>query len=166
MPENDFWKIIERSKKGANADAANQREVLIKILRREDLKDIVRFNNMFQTMMNAANDTKLAAAVELLKGKCDDECFMHARAWLICQGKKTFMSVMSNPDELYSTNINAEKDFGTMQSCAADAYFAEQEMTLPYTLKLPNDIHGAQFVKNPENLKILFPQISSVIANR
>jgi hypothetical protein len=163
MDEDDFWKIIDRSRRGTDGDATALRNNLLKNLRKEELKDIVRFNNTFQVNMIAANNTKILAAFEMLRGQCNDECALQARAWLVCQGKKYLTSAIANADEMYNSKITPTSPLGDLASVAADAFYAEMNSSIPFTLKLPQGVQGKAIDKSGDNLKNLFPQIYSVV---
>jgi Protein of unknown function (DUF4240) len=148
MDASDFWQIIDRSLKNTDGDANKQKTNLTKILKREDIKDIVRFNNKFFSLMEIAFDTKLQAAADIMHDDCTDECFTGFRAWLIGQGKDVFEKAIVNPESLADVKLKSNQTSVDLQFCADDAFMYLVEDHIPLGLKFSNEPHGRNFPKD------------------
>jgi hypothetical protein len=157
MDANEFWSIIEKSRKNDNVDITKQKSSLIKILKRLDIKDIVKFNNRFFSLMDIALDTKLIGASNIINTNCNKECFINFRAWLIVQGKDVFEKIIVNPDELSEMKIPQNLKLADFQFCADDAFHYLVNYPIPLGLQFSNTPHGN--VIDKDKLPAIFPKL-------
>src|SRR6476620_11761513 len=75
MKEDDFWKLIDRSRVLAKNDYQKQITALKTILQTLDADDIQRFDNTFTSLLAISYDWKLWGASFVINGGCSDDCF-------------------------------------------------------------------------------------------
>jgi Protein of unknown function (DUF4240) len=159
MDDADFWKLIEKSFKNADGDYNKQKTSLTKLLKKEEIKDIVRFNNKFFSLMDIANENRLFSAVSLVHPDCGDDCFIDFRVWLIGQGKETFFKVLGNPDELSKLSLSEEAVYNGLQFCADDAFKYLIDEHVPLSLKIASEPRGTDFSKDKALQQKMFPSL-------
>lgn len=107
MTETEFWKIIE-SAQGSGGDEAHAKR-LISSLKLLNGQQILSFDEIYRTKLEAANTGSLWAAGTLLnEGHGTDDGFLYFRNWLIGQGESTYHAALSNPDSLINVNTDDE----------------------------------------------------------
>ena len=85
--------------------------------------DILDWNLYFYEYRDAAFRNDLRAAGTALGVPSNSDAFLDFRAWLIAQGKETYMAAMGNPDTLAEQpTIGADMKFEELANCAVDAY--------------------------------------------
>lgn len=69
-------------------------------LRKLDFQDQLHFKEIMNAYINFAVAPGLWDAATVMKNGCRDECFLYFRAWLIAQGKETYLEALRDPDSL------------------------------------------------------------------
>lgn len=98
MTKNEFWYLIEQSKRGAE-DTDEQAKNLQKLLERLTAEEILSFDRHFQEADNAAYDQDLWGIAYIINGGCSDDGFDYFIGWLIAQGQKYFEDALKDPEK-------------------------------------------------------------------
>jgi predicted DNA-binding WGR domain protein len=122
--EDDFWGLIDKSKKKTK-DSSERAEILTEILAKRSEGDIIEFGKIFQKLYAESYQSGLWAAAYIINGGCSDDGFDYFRGWLIGQGKDAYYNALENPESL--TKIIKVDDAGEIEceemlSVATDAY--------------------------------------------
>ena len=105
--KEQFWQIIDNAREAAG-NWQGMIEPLVEALSQLEEADIIRFKQINSEYQNLAYKEKLWAAAYVLNNGCSDDGFIDFRAWLIAQGKETYMNALAAPDSL--ANVKAVKD--------------------------------------------------------
>jgi len=106
MNEQQFWQLIEASRKETDVDACGdfnqtqQLNYLENALRRLGNDELIGWEKVFHHLMNLSYRWDLMRIAELIEGGCGDDGFMDFRGWLISQGKAVFDRTLRDPDSL------------------------------------------------------------------
>jgi hypothetical protein len=156
MTTTEFWKIIEKSKRGTDS-SDEQAEKLQDLLSKLAPAEIVSFENIFTDFRYAANRWDLWGVAYLLCGGCGDDSFDYFRAWLIGRGQKYYEDAMKDPESV--ARKVTEDDFPEaelLMYAAAKAYEEKTGQDLPpRTVKHPKEPAGVEWTE--EDLPKLFP---------
>ena len=96
MTIDEFWNLIERSRKGT-AGCEEQVEKLTALLTALPSTDIVSFEHHFNERMSESYRWDLWAVAFIIQGGCSDDSFDYFRGWLIAQGRDYFEAAMNDP---------------------------------------------------------------------
>ncbi len=96
MDREDFWHLIETSRKGAE-DCEEQAEKLAKLLMVLEPEEIVEFAGQMQARLAEAYRWDLWAVAYIINGGCSDDGFEYFCGWLIAQGKQYFEEALAYP---------------------------------------------------------------------
>lgn len=125
MTRDDFWKLIETSRRGAE-DVDDQMGKLHGLLVKLPAEEILAFDTFFQECIRDAYSWELWAAAYIVNGGCSDDGFDYFMGWLIAQGRKAFESVLADPERLGAiTEPDDHVECERMWSAAAIAYEAK-----------------------------------------
>jgi hypothetical protein len=156
MTTTEFWKIIEKSKRGSES-ADEQAEKLEELLAKLPPEEIVSFENIFTRVRYAAYRWDLWGVAYLLCGGCGDDAFDYFRAWLIGCGQKFYEDAMKDPESI--ARKVTEDDFPeaeVLMYAAAKAYEEKTGEDLPArAVKHPKEPAGRKWTE--EDLPKLFP---------
>jgi hypothetical protein len=98
MDRDEFWQVIEDSRRGSDLDA--QIESLSERLASLAPSDIVDFERHLWTLMAESYTWELWGAAYLIHGGCSDDGFDYFRGWLMAQGRRWFEIALADPDSL------------------------------------------------------------------
>ncbi len=156
MTAIEFWKIVEKSKRGTDS-SDEQAEKLEELLLELSAEEIVSFENIFTEFRYAAYRWDLWGVAYILCGGCGDDSFDYFRTWLIGRGQKYYEDAMKDPESI--ARKVTEDDFPEaelLMYAAAKAYEAKTGQGLPdRTIKHPKDPAGREWTE--EDLPKLFP---------
>lgn len=159
MTTTEFWKIIEKSRRGTES-SDEQAEKLEEILSKLDPEEIVSFDDIFTQLRYAAYRWDLWGVAYILCGGCSDDAFDYFRAWVIGSGEKFYEEAMKDPESV-SRKIT-EDDFPEaelLMYAAAQAYEAKAGQDLPTrNIQHPKEPAGKKWTE--EELPALFPVAS------
>lgn len=130
MTEALFWELLKKSKtQGEYAD--EQIEWLISHLSRKSIKDIVKFDYIFNTHYKKSYTSNLWAAAYIILGGCSDDCFDYFRAWLLYLGKQEYETAIKDPETLlpYLQELNEDDDIPQLEELISVASAAYEEKT-------------------------------------
>ena len=99
MTADEFWSIIERSRRGAE-DCDEIGEKLEGILRGMTADQIIAFAERLNDALAGAYSWDLWGAAYIINGGCSDDGFEYFRGWLISKGRRVYEKALSNPDGL------------------------------------------------------------------
>ena len=124
MNKEEFWNTIEAARQAVpDGSQSLIAEQIVRDLVQKPPDDILDWNLYFYEYRDAAFRNDLRAAGTALGVPSNSDAFLDFRAWLIAQGKETYMAAMGNPDTLAEQpTIGADMKFEELANCAVDAY--------------------------------------------
>jgi hypothetical protein len=102
MTEDQFWALIDKTRKQAKNDPDQHMELLQQALTAWEVDDIRAFEKHWWSLRARSYTWDLWAAAYLLGGGCSDDAFMDFRGWLISKGRKVYENALKDPDTLAS----------------------------------------------------------------
>ncbi len=99
MTDEQFWKLIAKSKRGAE-DCDEQAERLTELLKKLPPEEIRDFDKSFRRRLREAYRWDLWAVAYIVNGGSSDDGFEYFRCWLIGQGQKAFETVLASPSKI------------------------------------------------------------------
>jgi len=120
MNDEMFWNLIEGARLKSGGAVGRQIDELVQQLSKLSVVEIIEFENGFVRFLDEACDEKLWAAGSIIDELSDDG-FWDFRAWIILQGKESFLRCLENPETLASMvsvgdRITAEEMCGVSQA--------------------------------------------------
>src|SRR6187401_1925169 len=98
MRSEEFWKLIDKSRREAEGDGETTGEVVQELLSEKTADEIRSFAEQLNTHMSCSYTRAIAEAFMVMLGDPDghfsDDFFEYFRAWLITRGRKVFESVL------------------------------------------------------------------------
>jgi hypothetical protein len=156
MTTSEFWKIIEKSKRGVES-ADEQAEKLEALLIKLSPEEILSFDRIFTEFRIAAYRWDLWGVAYILCGGCGDDSFDYFRAWLIGRGQKYFEDAMKDPESVASKVT--EDDYPEAEFilyAASKAYEKQTGHSMPFfPVKFPSKPVGTKWTE--EELPERFP---------
>lgn len=127
MDEELFWKLIETAK-NKGEDSESQLEWLIRHLARKPIKEIIKFDSIFNENYQKSYSSDIWAAAYIILGGCSDDCFDYFRAWLLYLGKEKYEEAVSNPESIipYLNSLHGEMPQLEELTCAAMTAYEEK----------------------------------------
>jgi Protein of unknown function (DUF4240) len=95
MDKTQFWELIESIPQ--SDDDRVQARHLSNLLRKLNPKVASQFRELFDQMLDKADQESIHEAITKVTGFCSDDGFLYTRAWLISRGRDTFNFVLDNP---------------------------------------------------------------------
>jgi uncharacterized protein DUF4240 len=125
MTKDGFWKLIDKSRRGAeNVDAQMAR--LLELLTQSEPKEILSFDRRFQECIRDAYCEELWAAAYIINGGCSDDGFDYFLGWLVAQGRRFFEATLADPEKAgRRVEPGEEVECAEIWSVAARAYEAK-----------------------------------------
>jgi hypothetical protein len=146
MKEDEFWKLIDKSRATANNSYQAQIGSLKNILLILDTKEIEKFDNTFTTLLAASYDWKLWGASYVINGGCSDDCFDYFRQYLIGHGKDKFYQTLKDPESCVTWIKSEEEDnWEGLQYAAMEAYKQKTGKVLPKSYHPKFELKGKPF---------------------
>ena len=123
MDKQEFWHLINFSKRNAAGDNEGQEALLIKTLSQYAPNDIIEFEFLLRQYLEEADDFTIMAAEKIIEGSVTDDSYICFRCWLVAQGEKVFTEVVRNPDALSQVETEGiSTDFEPLLYVATAAY--------------------------------------------
>lgn len=127
ITENSFWRLIDAARILARRrwrlpPDRRLAAALTRLLATLPPKDIVRFQDIFNTQMLRANEWHILQTAALIEGGISDDGFEYFRAYLIGQGQDVFERALVNPDILAEAVTEAGADNEHLLYSAMDAH--------------------------------------------
>lgn len=160
MNHNEFWKIIEKSKQGAESED-EQAEQLESILLELPSSEIQSFDYIFNELRYSAYRWDIWGVAYILCGGCSDDSFDYFRAWLISRGQEFFEDAMKDAESI--ADKVTEDDFPEaelLMYAAGKAYESKTGNYIPdHDLEHPKEPAGSEWEE--DKLPTLFPRAAS-----
>ncbi|HTN76729.1 MAG TPA: DUF4240 domain-containing protein [Pirellulaceae bacterium] len=156
MNTNEFWKIIDKSRRGAESDE-EQAEKLQAILSTLPAEEIRAFDKIFTELRFAAYHWDIWGVAYILCGGCGDDGFDYFRAWLIGRGQKVYEAALADAQSIAKKVTEDDLPEAEMLMYAASqAYTAKTGNELPANkLKHPKKPAGKKWQE--DDLEKRFP---------
>ncbi len=123
MGEDEFWALIDESKRLSRGRYDDQVEILTDLLEHKSLTEIIAFDMAFAALTMRVEQFRYWEPVYALNWGCSDDCFIDFRAWWIGQGKNKFYWSVRFPRLLFFFAVrDAWEQYEGLQYCAAEAY--------------------------------------------
>ncbi|MGF2413304.1 MAG: DUF4240 domain-containing protein [Ferruginibacter sp.] len=146
MNEDEFWKLIDKSRASANNNYQAQIISLKTILLTLEPIDIEKFDNTFMALLATSYDYRLWGASYIINGGCSDDCFDYFRQYLIGHGKEKFYKTIKDPESCVSWVKSEEEDnWEGLQYPAIEAYKQKTGKEIPKTYHPKFDLKGKPF---------------------
>lgn len=146
MDEDDFWKLIDKSRVTSNNNYQTQISALKTILLTLEPTDIEKFDNTFTALLAATYDYKLWGASYVINGGCSDDCFDYFRQYLIGHGKEKFYQTIKDPESCASWIKSEEEDnWEGLQYSAMEAYKQKTGKEIPKRFQPKFELKGKPF---------------------
>ena len=159
MSEEDFWKLIDKSRTASNNNYQTQISSLKTILLTLEPADIERFDNTFTALLAASYDYKLWGASYVINGGCSDDCFDYFRQYLIGHGKEKFYQTIKDPESCASWIKSEEEDnWEGLQYPAMEAYKQLTGKEIPKTYQPKVELKGKPF--DEETVMKQYPKLA------
>lgn len=159
MDEDEFWKLIDKSRVEANNNYQTQITSLKTILLILEQSDIVKFDNTFTALLAASYDYKLWGASFVINGGCSDDCFDYFRQYLIGHGKEKFYKTFKEPESCASWIKSEEEDnWEGLQYPAMEAYKQKTGKEIPKTYQPKFELKGKPF--DEETVMRQYPKLA------
>jgi hypothetical protein len=100
MNKENFWKIIDSSRKAAENDPEVQIDTLGEALSGLSPEEIISFDLCMTEYYVRAYTWGLWGAAYVIGGGCSDDGFMDFRGWLVSKGEKVYEAALDNPETL------------------------------------------------------------------
>jgi hypothetical protein len=124
MTKDHFWKLIDKSRRGAE-DVEAQMAKLLELVTNLEPKEILSFDRRFQECIRDAYRQELWAAAYIINGGCSDDGFDYFLGWLVAQGRRYFEAALADPEKAgRRVEPGEEVECEDMWSVAARAYEA------------------------------------------
>ncbi|QRN95454.1 DUF4240 domain-containing protein [Archangium violaceum] len=168
MSIEQFWKLIESSRRGFNphridGNMEQQSEELRRLLLKLPPEEIIDFRNHLLERMATAFHWDLWGAAYIIAGGCSDDGFADFRSWLISMGRRVFESAVSNPESLLDVvDTPGVEDFffEEFPDVPAQAYAELTGRELPsYAGHSPVGPAGQAWSEDEGNLARRFPKL-------
>jgi len=159
MKEDDFWKLIDKSRAAANNNYQGQVGSLKNILLTLDAKEIEKFDNTFTKLLAASYDWKLWGASYVINGGCSDDCFDYFRQYLIGHGKDKIYQTLKDPESCVTWIKSEEEDnWEGLQYSAMNAYKQKTGKDLPKSYQPKFELKGKAF--DEETVDKQYPKLA------
>ncbi len=103
MTREQFWRLVDQVKGTKEPETA-----IAKLLRKLTPKELVSYQEHFDTLAREAYRWDLWGAAYILGGGCSDDGFIDFRYGLIAKGKEVYESAIKDPDSLADLTIRGE----------------------------------------------------------
>ena len=121
--KNVFWDVIGKSRAAAGCDDQKFLQQIHTELMKMDVHEIGQFKGILEEYKDLAYMPGLWDAAKLMNEcGCSDDGFIDFRAWLVSQGKETYLAALANPDSLAAVDSPADCAFESFSYVADMAY--------------------------------------------
>ncbi|MEJ8816417.1 DUF4240 domain-containing protein [Lacibacter sp. H407] len=159
MPEEEFWKIIETTRNGANKNYPAHCSLLTNTLSKLSNDEIIGFNRTFTLLMAKSYSYKLWEAVYSLNGGSSDDAFEYFRSWLIGQGRNKFYWALKFPRILFLIGVKElVENYEGIANCAYLAYQQKNDSDIALVTDIPYSDGGIMFKETEAFFK--YPELA------
>jgi hypothetical protein len=110
MTDDQFWKLIDSTRRIAKGDPNAHIEALTAALAELPEAEIIAFDDHFAEHWNRAYTWDLWGAAYIIGGGCSDDGFMDFRGWLISKGRKVYEAALQDAESLTRAVKEADED--------------------------------------------------------
>jgi len=136
-----FWTLISEAKVNCGQDLNASAEWIQGQLEQMLPEQSLNFHAIFHKYLDTADKYGLWDAASVMCQGCSDDGFIDFRAWLIAQGKETYLSALKNPDSL--ADVPAYGDCSFEELCyAADKAFESLTGKSAYNVPHPKSCNA------------------------
>ncbi len=158
MNENEFWKLIEASRRVSIGNASHQLDWLQVELEKRPQQEILDFDRLLREQMARSYSWDLWAAAYIINGGCSDDGFDYFRAWLTAQGKEIFHNAVRDPETLADV-AETDSSLEELMYVAAKAYEVKTNTKFPQTSHPFPKLTGDKFDEDDEFLRGKYPKL-------
>jgi hypothetical protein len=123
--------------------------------------EVLEFHRELHSQLANSYTWGLWGAAYIVNGGCSDDCFEYFRAWLVMQGRRTFESVVRNPDSVADyAHVGRPAELEEVLSVAREVYAGMTGKQPDAQVRYPNlgdrwDFDDASLMKHeiPEALR-------------
>lgn len=168
-----FWALIQEAKDRFGQDMDAAADWLTDALIKKGPASAQKFHDIFHAYSELANQYGIWDAASVLKEHgCSDDGFLDFRAWLIAQGRDTYLAALRDPDSLVDIapygdccfeRLAYVGDYAYQQTTGRSAY-VDTDWTAFQSLKsrLGKEIiykAGIQYPREPGDLPAFLPKL-------
>jgi hypothetical protein len=166
MSENQFWEIIEVSRREGPIDQDHQLGIIREELRKLSPYEITEFQRLISQKLVDSYKWDLWNAAYLINGGCSDDGFHYFRLWLISCGQATHQAAVNNPDTLAGLTDPERDDyeFEALDYLPREVFeeMTKKEMA-PEVIKWPKEPKGEEWdVDDEKEVARMFPALSKI----
>ena len=178
--KDSFWKLIQSAKETCGQDMDAMMDFLKDRLVSMGPEQAQNFHDILHAYEDLADKFGLWDAAGVMKGYgCSDDGFIDFRAWLIAQGRDTYLSALADPDSLAEVipygdccfeTLSYVGDYAYEQLTGKSAYEqTDQREYKRLVAELKRDItykDGIQFPREGAELKQFLPRLCAKYPDR
>jgi hypothetical protein len=159
MNVEEFWDLIDNTRKNSFGDPIRQAELLTNSLVSMSESDILDYYEILRDIMDDAYIGELLDVAYILGCGCGDDGFMDFRAWLISRGKATFERALQDPESLGElVEVGQQTQVFDLLHAPLAAYEQKTGHAMPPALRSPPELKGHSV---EESLKLArFPRLT------
>ena len=163
MTEDQFWKIIDESKRNDDGSHEIQAKAvqLMECLLKLDLDEIVAFNQIFIDLLRKSYTWDLWGAAYIIDGGVSDDDFEYFRRGLIAAGREKFENALRDPQSLADWIEPDETEYEIILYAVYDAYREKsgQDEIPDIQPNYPSRPTGEEWGEDNDDLKIRYPKL-------
>jgi hypothetical protein len=174
MDTNQFWNIVEDSRKEFRPDLKNgnmdrQVQTLKRLLSALPADAVIEFDRIMGDLLRQSYSWELWGAAYILAEGCSDDSFDYFHAWLISMGRRVFEAALADPESLataaYAPGVEDVffEDFLYVAGDVAEAMGAGiPESDVPF----PDNPSGKEWREESDDLEQMFPKLWACAQSR
>ena len=113
----EFWDYIEDWREHATVGTTEYLGYAQTSLSQLSAAQVVHFKDIMNAYLDHAYAPGLWEAATAMKNGCSDDSFLDFRAWLIAQGKGTYLEALRNPDSLSKLDLDYSSRYAVPSFC-------------------------------------------------
>lgn len=118
----DFWDYIEDWREHATVGTTEYLDYAQASLSQLPQEQIVHFKDWMDAYLDHAYAPGLWEAATAMKNGCSDDSFLDFRAWLIAQGKGTYLEALRDPDSLSKLDLDYPSRYTVPSFCEFEEF--------------------------------------------
>ena len=122
MNKETFWNLIAAAKERCGEDKEAAADWIKEQLLFMGAQQALDFHNLIHAYRDHAGQYGLWCAGDILCDGLSDDGFMDFRAWLIAQGRETYMAALADPDSLAEVKRYGDCTFESLSYVGDKAY--------------------------------------------
>ncbi len=158
---HDFWGLVDRWQSAYPVDSDAYTKAAWNDLKKLEIPQIVHFKEIMDAYLSHAYTPGIWEAATAIHHGCSDDLFGDFLAWLIAQGKGTYLKALTDPDSLASIVPEGHSyvEYGDFRylpswayrdrkgSCAIESFYDQLRELSPQELaELRSEIHYAPWI--------------------